>query len=105
MPFASAEERDIHFKKYGYQFGAATAVEYEEKADAFMAKPMNITLRECIRPNGKDRIRFDVSNDHFGVGIVATTTVRTYHIIQFFRIYRHGGKQKFFEYECARTEL
>jgi hypothetical protein len=105
MPFLTAEERDIHFKKYGYQFGAATAVQYEVMADAFMVKPTNITLRECIRPNGRDRIRFDVSNDHFGVGIVATTTVRTYHIIPGFRIYRRGGKQKFFQYECARTEL
>jgi hypothetical protein len=105
MPFATADERDIHFKKYGYQFGAATAVQYEELADGFMAKPVNITLRECIRPNGRDRIRFDISNDHFGVGIVATTTVRTYHIIPFFRIHRHGGRQKYFQYECARTEL
>src|SRR6267142_5375187 len=88
MPFATADERDMHFKKYGYQFGAATAVEYEEMAEGFMAKPVNITLWECIRPNGMDRIRFDISNDHFGVGIVATATVRTYHIVQFFRIHR-----------------
>jgi hypothetical protein len=105
MPFANIDERDIHFKKYGYQFGASTAIEYEQMADVFMVKPLNITLREGVRPNGRDRIRFDFSNDHFGVGIVATTTVRTYHIIPYFKIHRRGGKQQFFEYERGRTDL
>jgi hypothetical protein len=105
MPFSSPVERALHFQKYGYQFGAATEAEYEQMADQFMGKPINITMRECIRPNRTDRVRFDVSNDHFGVGIVSTTAVRTYHIVPFFKIHRRGGKQQFFSYECARTDL
>jgi hypothetical protein len=105
MPFSSQENRDIHFKKYGRQFGATTALEYEQIADTFMTKPTNITMREGIRPNGIDRVRFDVSNDHFGVAIVATTTVKTYHIVPFFKIYRRGGKQQYFDYERARTDV
>ena len=105
MPFSTAEERAIHFQKHGHEFQAATEVEYEQMADLFMTRAMNITMRECIRPNRTDRLRFDISNDHFGVAIVQTTTLKTYYIVPFFKIYRRGGKANFFAYECARTDV
>jgi hypothetical protein len=105
MPFASPDERAIHFQKHGHEFGAANEVEYEQMADAFMVRAMNITMRECTRPNNTDRVRLDISNDHFGVAIVQSTTVKTFYIVPFFKIHRRGGKLPFFAYECARTDL
>ena len=105
MPFSSAEERAIHFQKHGHEFGATTEIQYEEMADAFMARAMNITMRECIRPNGIDRLRFDISNDNFGVAIVHTATLKTFYIVSFFKIHRRGGRLRFFAHECARTDV
>lgn len=81
MPFASALERAIHFKKHGSEFAATTELQYERMADAFMAAPMTLSMRECIRPNGTDRLRINVANNHFGVGIVASPMVRTFYIV------------------------
>jgi hypothetical protein len=105
MPFASAFERAIHFKKHGHEFGAATELQYEQMADTFMVAPMALTVRECVRPNGTDRLRINIANHHFGVAVVATTIILTYYIVPLHQITRRDGIVGFFEYECARTDV
>jgi hypothetical protein len=105
MPFANAFERSIHFKRHGSEFGAATELQYEQMADAFMATPMTLTMRECIRPNGTDRVRINIVNKHFGVGVVASAIIQTYYVAPFHRYVRRKGIAEFFTYECSRTDL
>ncbi|MCI0403927.1 MAG: hypothetical protein L0212_10450 [Acidobacteria bacterium] len=105
MPFANTLELDIHFKKHGHKFGLATKEEYERLADAFMFGPMNASTKECIRPNGNDRLRFDFVTVHFGVASVAPEFVRTFYPVERRKVLRHGGSAGYFAYECARVEL
>ena len=105
MPFSSPEEGAIHFLKHGHKFGAATELEYEQMADTFMTEPMTLTRRECIRPNGTDRLRFDIANNHFGVAVVASAIIKTYYVIKAFTIQHHGGKVAYFTFECGRTDV
>jgi len=105
MPFANAFERDIHFKKHGSDFGAATEIQYEQMADAFMTAPLTLTMRQCVRPNGTDRVRINIANKHFGVGAVASAIIQTYYIVPFHRYVRRNGIVGFFNYECARTDI
>jgi hypothetical protein len=105
MPFSSQYERAIHFERHGRLLRAATELEYEQMADALMFNPMTLAMRECIRPDGIDRLRFDVSNDHFGAAIVQTPTLKTFYMVTAFMIRVRGGKKAFFDYECARTDV
>jgi pyocin large subunit-like protein len=105
MPFANAHERAIHFAKHGHEFGASSEIDYERMADAFMSRPMTMTMRECIRPNGTRRLRVNVANDHFGVAVVSANTVVTYYVIPFHRKHRRGGIVPFFADECSRNDL
>jgi hypothetical protein len=106
MPFADADRRAIHFAKYGHQFGAADELQYEQMADSFLAGDMAISMRECVRPNGTDRLRVNIANNHFGAARVGCDIIKTYYIVQPHQIIRRTGTvAKFFTYECARTNL
>jgi len=105
MPFANTQQRDMHFARHGHEFGAADALQYEQLADAFMIMPLAITMRECIRPNGTDRVRINVANKHFGVGVVSSNVIQTYYIVPLRKLIRRGGVAQFFQYECGRTDL
>lgn len=106
MPFADAYRRAIHFEKYGRQFGAANELVYEQMADEFMAGPMTLAMRECIRPNGRYRLRTNITNKRFGAAVVGCAIIRTYYIVPTHQIVRRTGTIiKFFNYECAREEL
>jgi len=105
MPFANSTERTIHFAKHGHEFGAATEIDYENLADAFMGGPLTLTMKECTRPNGTDRLRVNIANDHFGVAVVAGNILVTYYIVPFHRKHRRGGIVGFFTFECARTDV
>lgn len=105
MPFANPHERAIHFAKHGHEFGASTEIDYERMADTFMSRPMTMTMRECIRPNRTHRPRVDLAKDHFGVAVVAASTVVTYYVVPFHRKHRRGGIATFFAYECTRNDL
>jgi hypothetical protein len=105
MPFANSFELEIHFKKHGHKFGAATKEEYERLADTFLFGPMDAHTRECIRPNGADRLRFDFARMHFGVASVAPAFVRTFYPVERRIVTRHGGPAGYFSYECARVGL
>jgi hypothetical protein len=102
MPFASPDERAIHYKKHGLKFGAADELQYEQMADAFMTAVLTLTMRECVRPGGIDRLRVNIANKHFGVGIVQTTTIRTFYIVPIHSINAHGGIAGYFTYQCGR---
>jgi hypothetical protein len=104
MPFANAHERSIHFAKHGHEFGASTELDYERMADAFMNRPMTMTMRECIRPNGTRRLRVGLANDHFGAAVVASNTLITYYVLPFHRKHRCGGIVPFFAHECSRND-
>jgi hypothetical protein len=105
MPFANNLERDLHFERHGPALGAKSAIEYEVMADTFMTRPLTLTMRECIRPNQTDRVRINVANHHFGVGVVASAVIQTYYIAPLHRVIRRGGIAQFFDYECKRTDL
>lgn len=105
MPFASQMERDIHFKKHGHKFGVASAEEYEKMADQFMIGSLNPNTRECARPNGADRLRFDLVTLHFGVASTSPNFIRTFYPVERRIVVRHGGPAAYFTYECGRTNL
>lgn len=105
MPFANADERAMHFQRHGREFGAGTELEYEQMADAFMISPLTLTMRECIRPNRTDRVRINIANNHFGVGVVASAVIRTFYVVPLHKVIRRGGIVALFNYECARTDI
>jgi len=105
MPFSSAFERAIHFKKHGQEFGATTELQYEKIADTFMVAPLALAMRECFRQNGIDRVRVNIANRHFGIAVVATTIIKTYYVVPVHQIVLRGGIVGYFNHECARTDL
>lgn len=106
MPFANEYLRAIHFEKYGRQFGAPDELAYERMADEFMAGPMSLGMRECVRPNGTYRLRTNIANKHFGAAVVGCAIIRTYYIVPSHQIIRRTGTIiKFFNYECARADV
>jgi len=105
MPFTNAQELAMHFERHGREFGATTQVQYEVMADAFMAAPITITTRECVRPNGTHRVRLNIMNKHFGVAVVASQIILTFYIVPLHKVIRRGGIANFFTQECARTDL
>jgi len=70
VPFKNRHNLERHFVRHGQEFGAATAAEYEKKADAFMTKPLHAGILECHRRNG-DSVRFDPKTNQFGVSTSA----------------------------------
>jgi len=105
MPFANAEERSTHFARHGHEFGASSEVQKEGMADAFMAAPMTITTRECVRPNQTHRVRLNIANKHFGVAVVQSEIILTFYVVPLHKLIRRGGVANFFVYECARTNI
>jgi hypothetical protein len=105
MPFADVNQRAIHFAKHGHEFGAADELQYERMADRFLSGPMTMSMRECVRPNGTDRLRVNMANNHFGVAVIACAIIKTYYIVPTHQIIRRTGTvTRFFNYECARTD-
>jgi len=107
VPFANDIERDIHFLRHGHKFGipGLTVAQYVQMADTFLHGAMNISMRECVRPNRTDRLRSDLVREFFGVAIDGTMTVRTFYPPEQRKILKHGGMAGFHAYECARTNL
>jgi len=102
VPFGSASELGIHFRKHGHKFGARTAADYERMADAFMFGIMNGNTQECVRPGGRRRCRLDFVAADFGVALVVTQLVITFYPQTPRMVTKHGGPAGLFAYECAR---
>jgi pyocin large subunit-like protein len=66
VPFKNRHNLERHFVRHGQEFGAATASEYEKKADAFMTQPLHVGILECHRRIG-DCVRFSPKTNEFGV--------------------------------------
>jgi hypothetical protein len=77
VPFQNDYERASHFAKHGKDFGAVDEFESERMADRFMFGRMAVTTRQCVRPNGDDRIRHNFTSADFGVANVLPEFVRT----------------------------
>ena len=105
MPFATPFERDIHFTKHGRKFGAVNAVQYEDMADAFMFGAMTLSMREGIRPNLIDRIRFNLANRHFGVACRAPEFVKTFYPVPIHTLQHYGGGAAYFSFERDKTDV
>jgi hypothetical protein len=106
MPFASAYQRDIHFKKHGHQFHAANAIEYAEMADRFMFTMMTLTMQECTQANLVNRLRYNMSNRHFGVALAGPPEfVKTFYQVPLHTVHHFGGHAGLFTHECAKTDL
>lgn len=105
MPFLSQFQRDIHFQKHGREFNAADAVEYERMADEFMFGAMTLVMRECVRANGNERLRFSVAHHHFGAANLAPEFIKTFYRVPMHTVNRHGGSASYFNYECGRMDL
>lgn len=76
--FADQLKLNDHFGRHGTDFGANSATEYEQMADAFLTGPKGPNTLEIVRPNG-DIVRFDPTTDAFGV-VSANGTIRTYYV-------------------------
>ncbi len=105
MPFADPLHRATHFARHGAEFGCATEAEYEELAEQFLFGPMDVLTRQCLRPNGNDRLRFRAIDRDFGVACVRPAFIRTFYKVSLLKIRRHGGPDDFFADECARISL
>jgi pyocin large subunit-like protein len=103
VPFATAYQRDSHFKRHGGEFGAATEAEYEAMADRFMLGPMNANTRDCTRSNGDDYLRMDLIRTDFGVTCVTSGFLRTFYRPTTIKIWNRGGTARFLAYECAKV--
>ena len=95
----------MHFSKHGHKFGAADASEYEKMADEFMFGAMKISMMECLRPTGTDRLRLNAINRHFGVACILPIYLKTFYPVPTHTVRHHGGSNKFFAQECGRTDL
>lgn len=104
VPFANVMKRDIHFRRHGHEFGAATPEEYEQMADAFMLGPMNADTRECRRPNNNLRNRMDFVTVYFGVAEIRRPILATFYIPRPDTVTRHGGVARLFADYCARSD-
>ncbi len=105
MPFLSNFERDLHFTKHGHKFHAADASEYERMADEFIYGLLDFDTHECIRPSGKDRVRFGFLTHYEGVACRIPEFIRTFYPVRVTTIARHGGDVGYFAYECSRMTL
>lgn len=105
MPFANPTERALHFARHGADLGAADEYDYERIADAFMFNVLSGDVKECIRPNALDRLRYRETKRHFGVAVVASNIIRTMYVVKRFKLLRHGGGGGFFAFECGRVNL
>jgi hypothetical protein len=95
----------MHFQKHGHEFGAADEIHYEQMADASMFGVMNASTHECVRPNGRDRLRFDDANRHFGAACIQPVVLKTFYRVSFLKVMGRGGVMGFFAQECARMDI
>ncbi len=104
MPFCTAWERDIHFAKHGHKFGVTDATQYERMADDFTFGPRGAGTQECLRPGGRDRVRFADMTRWLAVSRVlpAPECLRTFYRVRQATVARHGGSANYFAYECGR---
>ena len=103
MPFASPNERAIHFAKHGHKFGARSDIEYERLADAFMSGAMDADTWECVRPGRVNRVRFRTTNRHLGIACIHPAFIRTFYPVSAGHVAHYGGSAKYFAYECGRA--
>jgi hypothetical protein len=104
MPFANPLESATHFVRHGAEFGYAPEAEHEVLAEQFLLGPMEAHTKQCVRPNGTDRLRFRAIDRDFGVACARLAFIRTFYKVRLLKI-RHGGPDAFFRYECARIGL
>jgi hypothetical protein len=102
MPFFDQLERDIHFKKHGAEFGASDPADYERMADAFMFGAIESDARECVRPQGEDRIRFGFITHRLGVACVTPQFIRTFHVVRLRTVRSHRDSAGYFAWQCGR---
>jgi hypothetical protein len=102
VPFASPRQLILHFVKHGHKFGAASELDYEQMADAFMSEPLNGDLHECISPHGaRCRNRIQASTLYFGVALHAI--IRTFHPKDANGVAKRGGPAAYVAYKCSEV--
>jgi hypothetical protein len=74
--FADNIRRLTHFGDHAADFGAATDLEYEQMADAFLGGPPPSGAYECTRIQG-DLVRYNPVTNELGV-ISITKVIHTY---------------------------
>ena len=72
------KELGRQFKKHGQEFKAATAVDYQALADAFLGGPLSSPCLQCKRKDG-DVVRYNPVSNEFGI------LSQTRQIITFFK--------------------
>jgi pyocin large subunit-like protein len=78
VPFRDAVDLRQHFIDHGADLSAATAAEYEAKAERFMNGPKKSSTLECQRKQG-GRARFDQVTQEYG-SVRGDGTIATYFI-------------------------
>ena len=92
--FNSDNELQLHFAKHKDALGVPNADEYLRRADAFLGEPRPTTVSECRRSSDNDLLRFDESNQEFGV-LRADGIIRT-----FYRLTGPPRDQRWFLRKC-----
>jgi hypothetical protein len=107
LPFANQFELALHFEKHGRKFGLLPGqeAEYERMADEFLFGDMPPRVKQCIRANGIDRLRFCFRRTFFGVACLIPECVRTFYPPEDEVIIARGGNAAFFRFECGRVIL
>jgi len=104
VPFETEFKLKSHFVKHGHKFGARTEAEYEQMADAFMAKPITADIYECMSPYGRrDRNRLEGSTLYFGVAY-GLNTLYTFHTRTISNVASKGGPLGFVLAKCAEVK-
>jgi pyocin large subunit-like protein len=96
MPFRNNDELRRHFFNHRAEFGAASSLEYERLAEAFLCGPLPQDTAECTRPGG-GLVRYNEITREFGV-LRADGFIATY--------YRRQGtpdsRRRYFDENCGR---
>ncbi len=92
----------LHFVKHGHKFGAASELEYERMADAFMSQPLNHDLLQCISLHGaRCRNRIQASTLYFGVAL--HLSIRTFHTKDANGVAKKGGPASYVAALCSEV--
>jgi hypothetical protein len=104
VPFSNINQREKHFAKHGHKVGAASPIDYEDLADAFMFGPRDMFTFECERKD-LDAVRLHFVDYRFAVGDPQEMIVRTFHPKEHHIIDYHGGPLNCLKFECESSGL
>lgn len=99
--FAGLGSRADHFKSHRDDFPtAASDLDYERMAKAFLTAALSATLLECVRSSNGDVIRFNTVTQEFAV-MRADGVIKTFYKADP-RWHGFGRNLRYFQVECSK---